>query len=449
MTQLRSVMLADPVRTAIGTFGGSLKELPAADLGAVAIGAAVERAGLKPDEIGTVVMGNVIQAGAKMNPSRQAAIQAGLPVSVPAMTVNRVCGSGAQAIVSAAHEIMSGAVDVAVAGGMENMDLAPYLMMRGRWGYRMGDGQLYDSMLRDGLNDAFSDQASGWHTEDLAQKFQIGREAQDQWALRSQQRFAAAQAAGKFKGDWSEWTNSFLTMGGDAARQWLSQLNAGLALTTGAPGFFVPRVPAPWLHAPGTTDATSAFDTSLLKATLNGLIDFERLNAGPIRLSVGAVNVRTGNFVYFDTKTHSIGPEHLMASAALPPGFPAIEIEGEHYWDGGLVSNTPLQWVVDSEPRVDTLAFQVDLWSARGELPRTIAEVSTRQKEIQYSSRTRAGTDSFKHVQRLRRAVADLLEKLPQHLQDGPEAQLLRPNTWHRVYNIIHLIYRAKNYEGH
>jgi acetyl-CoA C-acetyltransferase len=201
MTQLRSVVLAAPVRTAIGTFGGSLKDVPAPDLGAVAIGAAVERAGVKPEEIGTVVMGNVIQAGAKMNPGRQAAIRAGLPVSVPAMTVNRVCGSGAQAIVSAAHEIMAGAADVAVAGGMENMDLAPYLIARGRWGYRMGDGQLYDSMLRDGLNDAFSDQASGWHTEDLAQKFQIGREAQDQWALRSQQRFAAAQAAGKFEGE--------------------------------------------------------------------------------------------------------------------------------------------------------------------------------------------------------------------------------------------------------
>jgi acetyl-CoA C-acetyltransferase len=201
MTQLRSVVLAAPVRTAIGTFDGSLKDMPAPDLGAVAIGAAVERAGLRPEEIGTVVMGNVIQAGTKMNPGRQAAIRAGLPVSIPAMTVNRVCGSGAQAIVSAAHEIMSGAVDVAVAGGMENMDLAPYLIARGRWGYRMGDGQLYDSMLRDGLNDAFSDQASGWHTEDLAQKFQIGREAQDQWALRSQQRFAGAQAAGKFKGE--------------------------------------------------------------------------------------------------------------------------------------------------------------------------------------------------------------------------------------------------------
>jgi acetyl-CoA C-acetyltransferase len=199
MTSRRSVVLSTPVRTAIGTFGGSLKEMPVPDLGAIAIGAAVERARLKPDEIGNVVMGNVIQAGAKMNPGRQAAIRAGLPVTVPAMTVNRVCGSGAQAIVSAAQEIMLGAADVAVAGGMENMDLAPYLIARGRWGYRMGDGQLYDSMLRDGLNDAFSDEPSGWHTEDLARKFQVSREAQDQWALRSQQRFAASQAAGKFK----------------------------------------------------------------------------------------------------------------------------------------------------------------------------------------------------------------------------------------------------------
>jgi acetyl-CoA C-acetyltransferase len=199
MTSLGSVVLATPVRTAIGTFDGSIKEIPAPDLGAITIGAAVERAGVKPDEIGTVVMGNVVQAGAKMNPGRQAAMRAGLPVSVPAMTVNRVCGSGAQAIVSAAHEILSGAVDVAVAGGMENMDLAPYLIARGRWGYRMGDGQLYDSMLRDGLNDAFSDQASGWHTEDLVREFQISREAQDEWALRSQQLFAAAQKAGRFK----------------------------------------------------------------------------------------------------------------------------------------------------------------------------------------------------------------------------------------------------------
>ena len=176
--------------------------MPAADLGAVAIRAAVERAGLRPDEIETAAMGNVVQAGAKMNPARQAAINAGLPVSVPAMTVNRVCGSGAQAIVSASHEIISGAVKTAVAGGMENMDLAPYLIARGRWGYRMGDGQLYDSMLRDGLNDAFSDQASGWHTEDLVvllASFRSAARRRTGGPCDRSSGFAAAQAAGKFE----------------------------------------------------------------------------------------------------------------------------------------------------------------------------------------------------------------------------------------------------------
>jgi acetyl-CoA C-acetyltransferase len=199
MTSQHSVVLAEPVRTAIGTFGGSLKDVPAANLGAVAIAGAVKRAGLRPDEIETVAMGNVVQAGAKMNPARQAAVQAGLPVTTPAMTVNRVCGSGVQAIVSAAQEILLGNINVAVAGGMENLDLAPYLIPGGRWGYRMGDGALYDSMLRDGLNDAFSDAHSGWHTEDLVEKYQVTRESQDRWALRSQQRFANAQAAGHFK----------------------------------------------------------------------------------------------------------------------------------------------------------------------------------------------------------------------------------------------------------
>ena len=195
----RSVVIAEPVRTAIGAFGGTLKDMPAPDLGAVAIRAAVERAGLKPEEVETVAMGNVIQAGTKMNPARQAAVHAGLPVTVPAMTVNRVCGSGAQAIVSAAQEILLGNANAAVAGGMESMDQAPYLVGRGRWGYRLGDGQLFDSVLRDGLNDAFSGEHSGWHTEDLVEKYQVTREAQDQWALRSQQRFARAQSAGHFK----------------------------------------------------------------------------------------------------------------------------------------------------------------------------------------------------------------------------------------------------------
>jgi acetyl-CoA C-acetyltransferase len=192
------VVLCAPVRTAIGTYGGMLKGMPAPAIGAAAIRATVHRAGLNGSDIDTVVMGQVVQAGAKMNPARQAMIAAEIPVNVPALTVNRVCGSGAQAIASAAQEVMLGHVSCAVAGGMENMDQAPYLMAGGRWGYRMGDAQIHDSMLRDGLNDAFSGQHSGWHTEDLVAKFQIARDAQDAWALRTQQRFGAAQAAGRF-----------------------------------------------------------------------------------------------------------------------------------------------------------------------------------------------------------------------------------------------------------
>jgi acetyl-CoA C-acetyltransferase len=195
------VVLCAPVRTAIGTYGGALKNTPATVLGAAAIGATLARTELDPARVDTVVMGNVIQAGNKMNPARQAAINGGVPVAAPAMTVNRVCGSGAQAIASAAQEIWLGNIDCAVAGGMENMDMAPYLMGGGRWGYRMGDAQIYDSMLHDGLNDAFSGKHSGWHTEDLVTRFQIPREAQDRWALRSQQRFGAAQAADRFAGE--------------------------------------------------------------------------------------------------------------------------------------------------------------------------------------------------------------------------------------------------------
>lgn len=198
---LKQVVLCSPVRTAIGTYGGSLKELPASELGAATLRATVARAGLDPSQVQTVVMGQVVQAGARMNPARQAAIGAGIPVDVPALTVNRVCGSGAQAVVSAAQEVMLGHIDCAIAGGMENMDQAPYLVQRGRWGYRMGDAQMYDSMLRDGLNDAFSGEHSGWHTEDLVKQAQLTREDQDRWAERSQRRFSEAQAAGKFKGE--------------------------------------------------------------------------------------------------------------------------------------------------------------------------------------------------------------------------------------------------------
>ncbi|MFG1275974.1 thiolase family protein [Xanthobacter autotrophicus] len=195
------IILAAPVRTAIGAYNGALKGIPATELGAIAVRETLRRANLDPAEIGTVVMGNVVQAGNRMNPARQASIGGGLPVSVPAMTVNRVCGSGAQAILTVAQEIAVGAADVAVAGGMENMDRAPYLLDGGRWGYRMGPAQILDSMLTDGLNDAFSGEHSGWHTEDLVTRMQITRADQDAFAVRSQQRFAAAQKAGHFAGE--------------------------------------------------------------------------------------------------------------------------------------------------------------------------------------------------------------------------------------------------------
>ena len=242
---------------------------------------------------------------------------------------------------------------------------------------------------------------------------------------------------------------SFGVAKGDTARNLLNAMSAGFALASGARDFFAVRPVPPWLRPAGTIEATSFYDTSDLKRTLERLVDFDRLNAGVTRFSVGAVNVRTGNFLYFDTTTHTIAAEHIMASGALPPGFPAVEIEGEYYWDGGLVSNTPLQWVADSRPRRDTLALQVDLWNARGELPRDVFEVTTREKEIRYSSRTRAGTDQFRHVQEFKYALAGLLEKLPEDLKNCPEARLLGTAADRKVYNIIHLIYRAKSYEGH
>lgn len=194
-----NVVLCAPVRTPIGAYGGTLKDMTAPALGSIAIAETIRRAGVSVESIDAVVMGQVVQAGAKMNPARQAAIGAKLPDSVPALTVNRVCGSGAQAIASAAQEVMLGLRNAVVAGGMENMDQAPYLIEKGRWGYRMGDGKLVDAMLHDGLNDAFCNQHSGWVTEDLVNQFQITRDAQDAWAVRSQLGFSAAQADGRFE----------------------------------------------------------------------------------------------------------------------------------------------------------------------------------------------------------------------------------------------------------
>jgi NTE family protein len=248
--------------------------------------------------------------------------------------------------------------------------------------------------------------------------------------------------------DWTAAAHA-LTLKGDLPRALFNQLSATYALFAGASGFFTLRQPVPWLHPDGALEATSFYETKLLKSTLERLVDFDRINASDMRFSVGAVNVRSGNFVYFDNKTHTIRPEHVMASGSLPPGFPAVEIEGEYYWDGGLISNTPLQWVVEYGPRQDTLAFQVDLWSARGAFPGNLAEVVTRQKEIQYSSRTRAKTDEFKRYQRARKTLASFLSKLPADLLASEEARMLSSIADSKVYSVVQLIYRSKHYEGH
>ena len=238
---------------------------------------------------------------------------------------------------------------------------------------------------------------------------------------------------------------------GEAALTIANQMSAAVALMAGASGFFTPRLANPWLRAPGLIEATSYYDTGPMRDTLERLIDFDRVNApdGGCRLSVGAVNVRSGNLVYFDSASSVIGPEHIMASGALPPGFPAVEIEGEHYWDGGLVSNTPLKWVVSTQRLPDALVFQVDLWNARGQFPRDMMEVATRQKEIQYSSRTRALTDYVRDMHKLRRSLADVLDLAPQTFRASDEGKFLESIARRNSYNLVHLIYRPHSYEGH
>ena len=230
--------------------------------------------------------------------------------------------------------------------------------------------------------------------------------------------------------------------------RWVNQLSSLGTLLGGAPGFFKPRVPPPFPLTPSSPDVLSYYDASPLRATLERLVDFDLINNAITRFSVGAVNVRTGNFVYFDNTKHDIGPEHIMASGSLPPGLPATEIQGEHYWDGGLVSNTPLERVLSGAPRQDTLAFQIDLFSASGRLPGNLIEADARQKDIRFSSRTRAAINQFKRAQLLRRATHHLLERLPEELRQLPQANLLAGEADEKVYNIINLIYHTKNYEG-
>jgi len=228
----------------------------------------------------------------------------------------------------------------------------------------------------------------------------------------------------------------------------LNHISATTALIAGVTSLYTPRIPPPWLMPRGGLEATSFYDAKPLRDALERFVDFDRINAGPARFSVGAVNIGTGNFVYFDAKDSRIRAEHILASAALPPTFPPVEIDGEFYWDGGLVSNTPLQWVVDSEPHRDTLVFQVDLWNTRGQRPSDLAEVATRQKEIQYASRTRASTDAFRRLQRLRNSAADVLAELPEEMRRLPAMKRLAQEVERKVFRIVHLIYHSQPHQG-
>lgn len=228
----------------------------------------------------------------------------------------------------------------------------------------------------------------------------------------------------------------------DDHRRFASSMNA---ILFGQPGFFAPHQMLDWFKQ---VAPISYYDTCALKQTLERHVDFDRINSGEIRFSVGAVNVRTGNFVYFDNARTTIRPEHVMASAALPPGFPAIEIDGEWYWDGGLVSNTPLQYVLEYVPRRSRLTFQVDLFPARGKVPINLAEVYERDKDIRYSSKTRATTETFKTMHDVRHNINGLWEQLPEELRKTPEARFLYAFGCVTTMDIVELIYRPDEPQG-
>jgi len=235
-----------------------------------------------------------------------------------------------------------------------------------------------------------------------------------------------------------------------APREALNEASAARGLLFGVPGFFAPRVPAaPW-QPRGTLEAISFYDTAPLRRTLECLVDFDRINDGPVRLAVGAVNVRSGNFEYFDSARQRLDVRHIMASGALPPGFAPVEIDGEHYWDGGLVSNTPLQYVLDQPGGGRRVVFQVDLFPARGELPTTLAESTEREKDIRFSSRTRLNTTQSLERERLAHAARRLLDKLPASLRSDPDALALAARLrGDGAVDVVHLIYRSKHYETH
>ncbi len=237
-------------------------------------------------------------------------------------------------------------------------------------------------------------------------------------------------------------------MGGFLPRSFLNAVSATNALMRGAPGFFSLRMPPPFMAFAGSPAATSFYDTAALRETLLELIDFDLLNSGRVRLAVGAVNVLSGNLVYFDSSKLEIRPEHIMASGALPPGFPAVEIDGEYYWDGGIVSNTPLQYVLDNHDRyADMQIFQFDLFNARGEVPQDLWSVESREKEIRYSSRTRYTTDRVADLIRVRAAMHRLYDQLPDVLRESKDVRLLMEASHPGKFTIVHLIHRSARHQ--
>jgi NTE family protein len=247
---------------------------------------------------------------------------------------------------------------------------------------------------------------------------------------------------------WRRITTPAAPWAGGLAHGWTQveqRVGAANAILFGQPGFFRPRGLLDWFGGAGPV---SYYDTADLRATLCELVDFDLLNSGATRLSVGAVEVDSGNMVYFDTKMMALGPDHIMASGALPPGFPPVEIAGRWFWDGGLVSNTPLQYALSEKPRQSSLIFQVDLFPARGLPPTTLDEVSEREKDIRYSSRTRTGTQDAGERQNMRRQVREFLQRLPPELLDDPVTASLRDFACAAQIDVVHLIYRPKVPQG-
>jgi len=234
----------------------------------------------------------------------------------------------------------------------------------------------------------------------------------------------------------------------DVMRPALNNLSAAAVMSFGIPAFFIPRVPPPAYAADNSPGALSYYDTSPLNRTLEELVDFDLINSGKVRLSLGAVNVREGQSVYFDNSRTRIGADHVRASGSLPPGFPPVTIDGEQYWDGGIVSNSPLAYVADEEPRTRVLVVAVDVFNARGELPRNLDQVMERAKDIQYASKMRLNTARFRELGEMRAALGRLLIRLPAGLANDPDVQKLAPLCDQREYTIARLINRRTTNSG-